>query len=124
MAFRIASRSRSPTADRIAVLTCRELTDIGLQVAGLEGAVLGAAASGNGQPPSQRPSRGANRCRGVLVPLKRAAKPGLRATGTYGRKSRSDPRHRPAEERAVNNIIYLVGLVVVIIAVLSFFGLR
>ena len=28
------------------------------------------------------------------------------------------------EEHTVNNIIYLVGLVVVIIAVLSFFGLR
>lgn len=28
------------------------------------------------------------------------------------------------EEIAVNNIIYIVGLVVVVIAVLSFFGLR
>ena len=32
----------------------------------------------------------------------------------------------PCEQRgfAVNNIIYIVGLVVVVIAVLSFFGLR
>jgi|GEM_PF-6428228 len=28
------------------------------------------------------------------------------------------------EDHALNNIIYLVGLVVVVIAVLSFFGLR
>ena len=28
------------------------------------------------------------------------------------------------KERSVNNIIYIVGLVVVVIAVLSFFGLR
>jgi hypothetical protein len=28
------------------------------------------------------------------------------------------------ESRAMNNIIYIVGLVVVVIAVLSFFGLR
>jgi hypothetical protein len=28
------------------------------------------------------------------------------------------------EERAMNGLIYLVGLVVVILAVLSFFGLR
>ena len=30
----------------------------------------------------------------------------------------------PPQERSVNNIIYIVGLVVVVIAVLSFFGLR
>jgi hypothetical protein len=33
------------------------------------------------------------------------------------------PSHEAKEER-MNNVIYLVGLVVVIIAVLSFFGLR
>ena len=32
-------------------------------------------------------------------------------------------RH-PEKDSAVNNIIYIVGLVVVVIAVLSFFGLR
>jgi hypothetical protein len=31
---------------------------------------------------------------------------------------------RYREENAMNNIIYIVGLVVVVIAVLSFFGLR
>ena len=30
----------------------------------------------------------------------------------------------PPKEHSVNNIIYIVGLVVVVIAVLSFFGLR
>jgi len=29
-----------------------------------------------------------------------------------------------AEEQAMNSVIYIVGLVVVVIAVLSFFGLR
>lgn len=29
-----------------------------------------------------------------------------------------------AEEEAMNSVIYLVGLVVVVIAILSFFGLR
>jgi hypothetical protein len=28
------------------------------------------------------------------------------------------------EERRMNNIIYIIGLVVVVIAILSFFGLR
>jgi hypothetical protein len=28
------------------------------------------------------------------------------------------------EERAMNNIIYLVGLVVIVVAILGFFGLR
>jgi hypothetical protein len=32
-----------------------------------------------------------------------------------------DRQHRSA---AVNNIIYIIGLIVVIVAVLSFFGLR
>ena len=32
--------------------------------------------------------------------------------------------HTPAGNIAMNNIIYIVGLVVVVIAVLSFFGLR
>lgn len=33
-------------------------------------------------------------------------------------------RHQPTVSRAMNSIIYIVGLVVVIAAVLSFFGLR
>lgn len=34
------------------------------------------------------------------------------------------PRLNPAKGNPMNNIIYIVGLIVVIIAVLSFFGLR
>lgn len=34
------------------------------------------------------------------------------------------PKGGGAGRRSMNNIIYLVGLVVVVIAVLSFFGLR
>jgi hypothetical protein len=33
-------------------------------------------------------------------------------------------QHSSCEDRAMNNIIYLVGLVVIILAVLAFFGLR
>ena len=33
-------------------------------------------------------------------------------------------RFRPLTEVGMNNIIYIVGLVVVVLAVLSFFGLR
>jgi len=38
----------------------------------------------------------------------------------------SDRGHKPASRRGlpVNSIIYIVGLVVVVVAVLSFFGLR
>jgi uncharacterized membrane protein YkgB len=32
--------------------------------------------------------------------------------------------HSWVEERAMNNIIYLVGLVVIVVAILGFFGLR
>jgi hypothetical protein len=33
-------------------------------------------------------------------------------------------QEEPERSTAVNNIIYLIGLIVVIIAILSFFGLR
>jgi hypothetical protein len=33
-------------------------------------------------------------------------------------------RHEHRGRRAMNNIIYIVGLVVVVLAVLAFFGLR
>jgi len=33
-------------------------------------------------------------------------------------------RHRPAERTPMNNIVYIVGAVVIVIAILSFLGLR
>jgi hypothetical protein len=41
-----------------------------------------------------------------------------------GFSSLSGSHHATYREASMNNIIYLVGLVVVVIAVLSFFGLR
>jgi hypothetical protein len=41
-----------------------------------------------------------------------------------GFSSLSDWHHAITGRLALNNIIYIVGLVVVVIAVLSFFGLR
>jgi hypothetical protein len=47
------------------------------------------------------------------------------ARGT-GRRPRNaaGPFARRGEEEVINSVIYLVGLVVVVIAILSFFGLR
>lgn len=44
-------------------------------------------------------------------------------SGTIVSQSRS-PRARQSGKKSMNGIIYLVGLVVVIVAILSFFGLR
>ena len=38
--------------------------------------------------------------------------------------ARSIVRSQKSEERSMHGLIYLVGLVVVILAILSFFGLR
>lgn len=35
-----------------------------------------------------------------------------------------ETRTTPCLEEAMNNVIYLIGLIVVVIAILSFFGLR
>jgi hypothetical protein len=37
---------------------------------------------------------------------------------------RFSPRQRNGETKPMNGIIYLIGLIVVILAILSFFGLR
>jgi small-conductance mechanosensitive channel len=40
------------------------------------------------------------------------------------RSRRGDVNRRPVGEAIMNNIIYIIGLVVVVIAILSFLGLR
>jgi hypothetical protein len=41
-----------------------------------------------------------------------------------GRKRITPSVLHPRKEDSMNNVIYIVGLIVVVIAVLSFFGLR
>ena len=55
--------------------------------------------------------------------------PSVTASARSDRQSRNEPAtvavgRTPTGEGIVNNIIYIVGLIVVVIAVLSFFGLR
>lgn len=57
---------------------------------------------------------------GVFMRQHRAPRPSAR--GLHGVSSASVPS--ALERSSMNNIIYIVGLVVVVIAVLSFFGLR
>jgi len=52
----------------------------------------------------------------------------MRGPSRSARNFRTDPRlysgSRNATEASMNGIIYLIGLIVVIMAILSFFGLR
>jgi hypothetical protein len=66
------------------------------------------------------------------IQISRVAEPAAKAWQPSGHRARcptaTSRRVRPTRHalgrKIVNNIIYLVGLVVVVIAVLSFFGLR
>ena len=40
------------------------------------------------------------------------------------RRERAIRRLKPCTEDYMNNIVYIVGLIVIVIAILSFFGLR
>jgi hypothetical protein len=58
------------------------------------------------------------------MPLQPAISAGMCIASTDATSARRTPPFHHAEVNTMNGIIYLVGLVVVILAILSFFGLR
>ena len=79
-------------------------------------------------PRSQCPPRGV-RWGPFLSPACRLGHPPIWAAGTFSPLRRfgvgvTHGEDEPLRERHMNGLIYLIGLIVVILAILSFFGLR